>query len=98
MQMRLLIAIAAALVVTIAVGLAVFFIHLHPNIPPSPQPKKNGCILMKESSTGKVDCFGCGSRVCKDPAPGWQEYVLPSDYVGIPYACYDTPQGCALAQ
>ncbi|HTK04975.1 MAG TPA: hypothetical protein VL500_05290 [Candidatus Eisenbacteria bacterium] len=65
---------------------------------PPPAPKAD-CILMQEKKSGKMDCFGCGTRVCKDPAPGWQPYSTPSDSAGIPYACYDDDNGaCALAQ
>lgn len=61
-------------------------------------PPTSSCQLMKEKKTGRVDCFGCGTRVCKDPAPGWETYAPPKDSVGIPYACFDDNGSCALAQ
>lgn len=64
---------------------------------PPPESNGNTCDLMRERKSGKVDCFGCGTRVCKDPAPGWEPYA-PSE-AGIPYACYiDNDGACALAQ
>ena len=66
---------------------------------PTPSPAPSDCTLMKEGATGKIECFGCGSRICKDPAPGWERHTLPPDYVGIPYSCYDDAEGaCSLAQ
>jgi hypothetical protein len=63
----------------------------------APNSSMNSCDLMREKTSGKVDCFGCGTTVCKDPAPGWEPYDAPE--VGIPYACYvDDNGGCALAQ
>lgn len=62
-------------------------------------PETSGCQLMSEKNTGRVDCFGCGTRVCKDPSADWEPYTLPPDYVGIPYSCYiDESGACALAQ
>ena len=65
----------------------------------TPPPAPSNCQLMKEKSSGRVDCFGCGTRVCKDPALGWESYTPPKDAMGIPYACYvDDDGACALAQ
>lgn len=63
----------------------------------APTPEGNACDLMRDKKTGAVDCFGCGTKICKDPAPGWEPYSAPE--IGIPYACYvDASGGCALAQ
>ncbi|TAL20132.1 hypothetical protein EPN90_01675 [Patescibacteria group bacterium] len=64
------------------------------------QKKSDGCVLMKETKTGKVDCYGCAGTVCKDPAPGWEKYDAPSQpgYIGIPYSCGAAASGCELAQ
>ncbi|HTM67731.1 MAG TPA: hypothetical protein VL426_00375 [Candidatus Binatia bacterium] len=66
--------------------------------PPPPPSAKSSCTLMRDKASGKVDCFGCGTKVCKDPAPGWEPYNPPKDQPGIPYACYDDNGTCALAQ
>lgn len=60
-----------------------------------------GCTLRRDPSTpGAVDCFGCAGTVCTTPGPGWEPWDGPDEdgYVGIPYSCYETPDGCALAQ
>jgi len=56
----------------------------------------NDCILLKNSKTGQVDCFGCANNICKDATKDWIIYQKPA--VGIPYACFKSTQGCALAQ
>lgn len=67
--------------------------------PEAAPPAGDGCQLMQESKTGRVDCFGCGRTVCKDPALGWEPYERPADAMGIPYACFiDDSGACALAQ
>lgn len=66
---------------------------------PPPAPSADSCTLMRERGTGRMDCFGCGRTVCKDPALGWEPYERPADAMGIPYACYIDDNGaCALAQ
>ncbi|MBI4135567.1 hypothetical protein HY477_02430 [Candidatus Uhrbacteria bacterium] len=63
-------------------------------------PAGSNCVLMKHATTGKVGCFGCARRVCIDPAPGYELYKAPfeENYIGIPYRCFETDEGCALAQ
>ncbi len=56
-----------------------------------------GCALMRNAASGKIDCFGCAGKVCKEPTSSWRPYA-PTGGVGVPYACYATDQGCALAQ
>lgn len=58
----------------------------------------DSCQLYRNEQTGQVQCFGCAQGTCTTPELGFEPYELPPDYVGIPYACYPTPQGCALAQ
>ncbi len=64
------------------------------------KPTRSNCILMRAKDTGRVGCFGCARRVCIDPAPGYEIYKAPfeENYVGIPYRCFETDEGCALAQ
>jgi len=58
------------------------------------------CRLLKNIKTGAVDCFGCAQGVCRQATSDWETFVAPQkpDYVGIPYACFEGPQGCELAQ
>ncbi len=56
----------------------------------------NNCILLQNSKTNKIDCFGCANGICKDATKDWQIYQKPE--IGIPYACYKTENGCQLAQ
>ena len=65
------------------------------------QPAKNCQLMVNEQ--GEVGCFGCssgkeGPAICKDPAPGYKPYQRPEGYIGIPYSCYEGPEGCMLAQ
>ncbi len=63
---------------------------------PSAKPPEK-CTLMRNAE-GVAGCFGCSSGICSNAPDGFSEYVLPSDYVGIPYACFATEKGCELAQ
>jgi hypothetical protein len=54
------------------------------------------CILLQNSQTKAVDCFGCYNNICKDAPQDWVIYTQPE--VGIPYACFKSEQGCQLAQ
>jgi len=54
------------------------------------------CVLLQNSKTGAVDCFGCYNNICKDATKDWGPYQKPR--VGIPYACFKSNQGCQLAQ
>jgi hypothetical protein len=54
------------------------------------------CILLQNSKTKEVDCFGCYNNICKDAPLEWGVYTQPQ--VGIPYACFKSEQGCQLAQ
>jgi len=56
----------------------------------------NDCVLLKNSRTGQVDCFGCVNNICKDANKDWAIYQKPE--IGIPYACFKSDQGCELAQ
>jgi hypothetical protein len=66
-----------------------------------PAAKPSECKLMQDEKTGQIDCFGCARGICNDPpSRGWQEYTAPKEpgYMGIPYACFESDAGCALAQ
>mgnify|MGYP006300555451 CR=1 FL=1 len=54
------------------------------------------CILLQNPQGTQVDCFGCANGHCKDAPIDWIPYQPPE--IGIPYACYETEQGCQLAQ
>jgi hypothetical protein len=54
------------------------------------------CILLQNTKTKQVDCFGCANNICKDAQTDWLPYVAPE--VGIPYSCFKTDKGCQLAQ
>lgn len=54
------------------------------------------CVLLQNPKTGEVDCFGCANEICKDAPIDWILYEKPE--IGIPYACFETEQGCRLAQ
>lgn len=54
------------------------------------------CILLQNTKTGAVDCFGCYNDICKDATKDWKPYI--SQQIGIPYACFKSNQGCQLAQ
>jgi len=60
----------------------------------------DGCRLMQNEKTGDVDCFGCANGTCSLPPVGWTEYSAAREpgRVGIPYACFEGPNGCELAQ
>jgi len=58
----------------------------------------NSCRLYRQGESGQVACFGCAGTVCTTPESGYGPFVKPSDYFGIPYACYPTENGCQLAQ
>ncbi|MBI2445672.1 hypothetical protein HYV43_04755 [Candidatus Micrarchaeota archaeon] len=66
-------------------------------VTPSAKPANN-CQLYRNKDSGQVACFGCSGSACRDPGPDMEPYVLPADYIGIPYACYPTENGCELAQ
>lgn len=65
---------------------------------PGPGTPADDCVLMRHKGTGSVGCFGCTDTVCKDPPPNWEPYSRPEGSIGIPYACYEGPSGCELAQ
>lgn len=65
---------------------------------PTKQASDNGCTLMRHRQTKQVACFGCSGTICKDPSSDYESYELPPGYIGIPYACYPTENGCELAQ
>jgi hypothetical protein len=54
------------------------------------------CVLLQNSETKAVDCFGCYNNICKDAPKEWEPYIKPE--IGIPYACFKNDQGCQLAQ
>ena len=56
----------------------------------------NDCVLLKNSQTGQIDCFGCANGICKDATKDWEIYKKPE--LGIPYACFKSEKGCELAQ
>ncbi len=68
--------------------------------PPEHPVDGSQCQLFKHQGSGKFECFGCSSQICKDPAAGWEPYTAPEGSVGIPYSCYDAggTEGCQLAQ
>jgi len=69
---------------------------------PAPSPKKpagsSTCDLLQDPESGKVDCFGCAGGTCTSAPSGWVMYSQADGSMGIPYACYETESGCALAQ
>lgn len=58
------------------------------------------CALMRDKISGRAGCFGCANRVCLDPPQNYEIYKTPFEkgYLGIPYRCFETQEGCALAQ
>jgi len=56
----------------------------------------NDCVLLQNTKTGKVDCYGCTNNICKDAGKDWAIYQKPG--FGIPYACFKSELGCQLAQ
>jgi hypothetical protein len=54
------------------------------------------CVLLQNPETQEVDCFGCVNDKCKDASRSWILYEKPE--IGIPYACFESEQGCGLAQ
>lgn len=64
------------------------------------KPTRGSCVLMRDKESGRVGCFGCANRVCIDPPLGYDLYNAPleEDYIGIPYRCFESEEGCALAQ
>jgi hypothetical protein len=60
--------------------------------------KESGCRLLTDPGTGVVDCFGCAMGTCKTAPKGWEPYVRSPEMMGIPYACFESETGCALAQ
>jgi len=63
---------------------------------PEKKARYQDCVLLQNSKTGAVDCFGCYNGICKDATKDWGLYKQPQ--VGIPYACFKNDQGCQLAQ
>ncbi len=63
---------------------------------PKEKLRYEGCVLLQNPKTLEVDCFGCANGVCKDAPKDWVLYEKPE--IGAPYACYETEQGCQLAQ
>lgn len=84
-----IILIFIAFVIFIAITFSLFF---------SPQEllRFEECVLLKNPKTNEVDCFGCINDLCKDAPADWVYYEKPT--VGIPYACFESEQGCQLAQ
>jgi len=69
---------------------------------PVASPKKpagsSTCDLMENKKSGKVDCFGCANGICKNAPAGWMMFERDPDSPSIPYACFESEQGCQLAQ
>jgi len=65
-----------------------------------PKDSANTCVLMRQKKTGEVDCYGCAEGICKSRPADWEDFAAPAQaqYAGVPYACYPTKKGCALAQ
>jgi len=77
------------LVIFIAVVFSLFLI-------PQQKLRYQDCVLLQNSKTGQIDCFGCVNNICKDATLEWSLYQAPQ--VGVPYACFKTERGCQLAQ
>ena len=75
--------------VFIAIAFSLFFT-------PEKKARYEQCVLLQDPQTLKVDCFGCVNNICKDAPTNWVLYEKPE--VGIPYACFESEQGCSLAQ
>jgi hypothetical protein len=73
----------------IAYAFSIFFV-------PEQKTRYTDCVLLQNSQTKAVDCFGCHNNICKDAPKDWEPYVKPS--LSIPYACFKSDQGCQLAQ
>ncbi len=54
------------------------------------------CQLMRETETGKVDCFSRSTGLDPKAPAGWVEFKPTG--VGIPYSCYVDNRRCLLAQ
>jgi hypothetical protein len=78
---------------------------------PEPTPVQEGdlrdipkvCSLMRSKSDGSMHCVAClatDSHACPDAAMDWEFYdtTATPGRVGIPYGCFMTETGCALAQ
>lgn len=63
---------------------------------PQEKTRYQDCVLLQNSKTGTVDCFGCYNNICKDASSDWKLYKAPE--IGIPYACFKNDLGCQLAQ
>ncbi len=63
---------------------------------PEKRVRYETCVLLQNTKTKAVDCYGCANGVCKDAGLDWVVYQAPQ--AGIPYSCYKTAQGCQLAQ
>ena len=85
----LIIAIFIACAALIAYAFSSFFV-------PENKLRYQDCILLQNSKTGAVDCFGCYNNICKDAPQDWTVYKAPE--VSIPYACFKSDKGCQLAQ
>jgi hypothetical protein len=83
------IAICIILAIFIAAALSIFLI-------PQQKLRYQDCVLLQNSKTGQIDCFGCVNNICKDATLEWSLYQAPQ--VGVPYACFKTEKGCQLAQ
>ena len=90
-MLRTIIIIIAFLLfaVFIAITFSLFFT-------PEEKLRYEECVLLQNPKTLEVDCFGCVNYICKDAPADWILYEKPE--IGIPYACYETKQGCQLAQ
>ncbi len=89
MKTLLIIVLFIIALVVIAFSFSLFF-------QPEDKLRYNECILLQNPETKEVDCFGCVGDNCKDAPLRWILYKKPA--VGIPYACFETKNGCALAQ
>lgn len=67
---------------------------------PAAAPKLPGgdCMLMQSTETTEIACFGCANGICTTPTEDFVPYAQMDGQIGIPYACYAAPTGCALAQ
>ena len=91
-MLKTILIIAAFIVLAVAIAFAfTFFIT-----PKEEVNRYNDCVLLKNSKTGGIDCFGCVNNICKDATKDWAIYQRPE--MGIPYACFKSDQGCQLAQ
>ncbi|MFA5188188.1 MAG: hypothetical protein WC460_02405 [Patescibacteria group bacterium] len=86
----LIIIVFIVLAIAIAIAFTTFL------APKEELTRYSDCILLQNSKTGKIGCFGCANNICKDASKDWVTYKKPE--IGIPYACFKSDQGCELAQ